>query len=133
MVSGLTSTGFGTVRHRLCDPHCSDGVLFAFFFCLFDAFSSQQMKFMFCDDFFYYDHSLSCSASWCVCWCVTSVCLPACLSISAETALSVDQELSNWWSCTHPKARWVCCLFAARVIGSARHHLLDNEYATPKM
>jgi N-hydroxyarylamine O-acetyltransferase len=67
-----------------------------------------------------------------------------------EPALHVDLELSNWWSCTHPGARWVGCLFAARVIDRAavaaadgadsasastsavateRHHLLNNEYS----
>lgn len=67
-----------------------------------------------------------------------------------EPALLVDLELSNWWSCTHPGARWVNCLFAARVIdrtaraaengadsasaststvATERHHLLNNEYS----
>lgn len=46
-----------------------------------------------------------------------------------EEASASDLELSNFFSYAHPKARWVSCVFAARVIGDARHHLLDGEYS----
>lgn len=39
-----------------------------------------------------------------------------------------DVDMSNWWSCTHPKAKWVGCLFVARPINGSRHFVLNNEY-----
>ena len=45
-----------------------------------------------------------------------------------EKALLCDMQMSNWWSCTRPDARWVAHLFAARIIGSERHHVLNSEY-----
>lgn len=45
-----------------------------------------------------------------------------------EEALSCDMQVANWWSCTWPEARWVSCLFAARIVGSERHHILNSEY-----
>ncbi len=37
-----------------------------------------------------------------------------------EAALPVDLELSNWWSCSHPSARFVSSFFVARVVGDER-------------
>jgi len=45
-----------------------------------------------------------------------------------EKALLCDMQMSNWWSCTQPDARWVANLFAARIIGTERHHVLNSEY-----
>lgn len=45
-----------------------------------------------------------------------------------ERALLCDMQMSNWWSCTRPDARWVSHLFAARIIGNERHHVLNSEY-----
>ena len=40
----------------------------------------------------------------------------------------VDQECSNWFSCTYPSARFTSQFFACRIIGDKRHHILNNEY-----
>jgi N-hydroxyarylamine O-acetyltransferase len=40
----------------------------------------------------------------------------------------VDQECSNWFSCTHPTARFTNSFFACRVVGDQRHHILNGEY-----
>ncbi len=45
-----------------------------------------------------------------------------------EPASDIDQELSNWWSCSHPTARFCTSFFAARVVGPDRHHILNGEY-----
>ena len=50
-----------------------------------------------------------------------------------KAAYQADIDLSNWWSCTHPTARWCTCLFAARVVGSERHHLLNSEYCVRRL
>ncbi|KAL1524982.1 hypothetical protein AB1Y20_019858 [Prymnesium parvum] len=44
----------------------------------------------------------------------------------------VDQECSNWYSCTFPKARFTTSFFVCRVIGDERHHILNDVYATRK-
>jgi arylamine N-acetyltransferase len=46
-----------------------------------------------------------------------------------ERAPLVDQECSNWFSCTYPKARFTTQFFTCRVIGEERHHILNNKYA----
>jgi len=45
-----------------------------------------------------------------------------------EKAPWVDQECSNWFSCTYPAARFTSQLFTCRIIGDERHHILNNEY-----
>lgn len=47
-----------------------------------------------------------------------------------EVAQKMDLELSNWWSCSHPTARFVTSFFVARIIGGGdeRHHILNNSY-----
>ncbi len=40
----------------------------------------------------------------------------------------MDFHMSNWWSCTHPGAKWVNCLFVALVVNEDRHFILDSEY-----
>eukprot|EP01036_Dinobryon_divergens_P023351 gene23351-31687_t len=47
---------------------------------------------------------------------------------SDREAMQCDLDVANWYSCTHPEARWKGCLFAALIIGSERHHLLNCEY-----
>jgi N-hydroxyarylamine O-acetyltransferase len=47
-----------------------------------------------------------------------------------EACLPIDLELSNWWSCTYPKARFTSQFFVARVVGDERHHILNNSYGT---
>ena len=44
-----------------------------------------------------------------------------------EPALPCDLGVANWFSCTAPGARWTSCLFAARMFGTARHHILGSE------
>lgn len=45
-----------------------------------------------------------------------------------ERAPLVDQECSNWFSCTYPTARFTTQLFACRIIGEERHHILNDQY-----
>lgn len=45
-----------------------------------------------------------------------------------EAALDIDQECSNWWSCTYPHARFTTSLFVSRAVGDERHHILDAAY-----
>jgi N-hydroxyarylamine O-acetyltransferase len=45
-----------------------------------------------------------------------------------EVAQRIDLELSNWWSCTHPTARFVTSFFVARIIGDERHYILNRDY-----
>ena len=45
-----------------------------------------------------------------------------------ERAPLVDQECSNWFSCTYPTARFTTQLFTCRIIGEERHHILNNTY-----
>jgi N-hydroxyarylamine O-acetyltransferase len=45
---------------------------------------------------------------------------------------TVDLEQVNWFSCTHPTAMWKSCLFAARMIGTERHHVMNNTYCVRK-
>jgi len=45
-----------------------------------------------------------------------------------DEAFPCDMLVANWWSCTRPDARWVSCLFAARIINGERHHVLNSEY-----
>jgi N-hydroxyarylamine O-acetyltransferase len=49
-----------------------------------------------------------------------------------EKAPLVDQECSNWFSCTYPKARFTTQLFTCRIIGNERHHILNDEYVIRK-
>ena len=49
-----------------------------------------------------------------------------------EKAPLVDQECSNWFSCTYPTARFTTQLFTCRIIGDERHHILNNEYVIRK-
>ena len=45
-----------------------------------------------------------------------------------ERAALVDQECSNWFSCTYPTARFTSSFFTCRIIGKERHHILNSEY-----
>lgn len=49
-----------------------------------------------------------------------------------ERAPLVDQECSNWFSCTYPTARFTNQLFACRVIDDERHHVLNDKYVIRK-
>lgn len=44
-----------------------------------------------------------------------------------EKAPLVDQECSNWFSCTYPVARFTTQLFTCRIIGDERHHILNDK------
>ena len=46
-----------------------------------------------------------------------------------EPACGPDLECANWWSCTWPSARFTSQFFVSRIVGEAKHHILDNEYA----
>jgi len=47
----------------------------------------------------------------------------------SEVASGPDLLQSNWWSCTHPTARFMTQLFVSRVIGDdERHHILNDTY-----
>ena len=45
-----------------------------------------------------------------------------------EEACAPDLAMSNHWSCTSPSARFTTSFFLARVVGEARHHILDGRY-----
>jgi N-hydroxyarylamine O-acetyltransferase len=45
-----------------------------------------------------------------------------------ERAPVVDQECSNWLSCTYPTARFTSQFFTCRIVGDERHHILNNTY-----
>ncbi|KAJ1445826.1 hypothetical protein M885DRAFT_548705 [Pelagophyceae sp. CCMP2097] len=47
-------------------------------------------------------------------------------------ALKVDVQQSNWWSCTHPTARFTTTLFAAIAVGKDRHHLLNDQHVVKR-
>mmetsp|Transcript_24224 Transcript_24224/g.27021 ORF Transcript_24224/g.27021 Transcript_24224/m.27021 type:complete len:287 (-) Transcript_24224:413-1273(-) len=49
-----------------------------------------------------------------------------------EAAPLVDQIGWNWYSCTFPTARFTTQLFACRVVGEERHHILNNQYVIRK-
>ena len=49
-----------------------------------------------------------------------------------EKAPLVDQECSNWFSCTYPKGRFSTQLFTCRIIGDERHHILNDKYVIRK-
>eukprot|EP00445_Apocalathium_hangoei_P011783 CAMPEP_0203882694 /NCGR_PEP_ID=MMETSP0359-20131031/26874_1 /ASSEMBLY_ACC=CAM_ASM_000338 /TAXON_ID=268821 /ORGANISM="Scrippsiella Hangoei, Strain SHTV-5" /LENGTH=316 /DNA_ID=CAMNT_0050802771 /DNA_START=20 /DNA_END=970 /DNA_ORIENTATION=- len=42
-------------------------------------------------------------------------------------ALVCDQQVANFWSFAWPEARWTGCLFAARIVGTDRVHVLNSE------
>lgn len=45
-----------------------------------------------------------------------------------EHAPFVDQECSNWFSCTYPSARFTTQIFAHTIIGEERHYILNEKY-----
>ncbi len=45
-----------------------------------------------------------------------------------ERAPLVDQQCSNWFSCTFPTARFTTQFFVCRVVDDERHHILNGEY-----
>jgi N-hydroxyarylamine O-acetyltransferase len=50
-----------------------------------------------------------------------------------ESAPWVDQECSNWFSCTHPTARFTNQMFICRIVGEdERHHILNDQYVIRK-
>ena len=49
-----------------------------------------------------------------------------------EPCPDIDLELANWWSCTHPTARFMTQFFASRAVGADRHHILDDSYLVRK-
>ena len=49
-----------------------------------------------------------------------------------EACPDIDLELANWWSCTHPAARFMTQFFASRAVGADRHHILDDTYVVRK-
>jgi len=46
-----------------------------------------------------------------------------------EAASAPDLALSNFWSCSSPTARFTSQFFVARVVGDARHHILNDVHA----
>jgi N-hydroxyarylamine O-acetyltransferase len=51
-----------------------------------------------------------------------------------EVALDCDMQCSNWWSCTHPGAKWKNCLFVAIVKNDIeRHYILNSYYCIKNM
>lgn len=49
---------------------------------------------------------------------------------SGETAEAPDLAVANWWSCTGPTARFTNSFFVARVVGEARHHILNGRFVS---
>lgn len=50
-----------------------------------------------------------------------------------EPAPLVDQECSNWFSCTYPTARFTNQMFICRIVGDdERHHILNDQYVIRK-
>jgi len=49
-----------------------------------------------------------------------------------ESAPLVDQECSNWFSCTYPTARFTNQMFICRIVGDERHHILNDQYVIRK-
>lgn len=49
-----------------------------------------------------------------------------------EKEYLVDQECSNWFSCTHPKARFTSQFFTCRIVGNERHHIRNDTYVIRK-
>jgi len=49
-----------------------------------------------------------------------------------ESAPFVDQECSNWFSCTYPTARFTNQFFICRIVGDERHHILNDQYVIRK-
>jgi len=37
------------------------------------------------------------------------------------------KQVANFYSYLHPEARWTNCLFAALVVGTERHHVVNAE------
>jgi len=46
----------------------------------------------------------------------------------ASAALECDVLVANWWSCTHPTARFVSSLFVAMPIGDSCHSITNQYY-----
>jgi N-hydroxyarylamine O-acetyltransferase len=53
-------------------------------------------------------------------------------AIKFEPADFVDLELSNWWSCTYPAARFPTSLFVGLLIDQDRHFILNESYCVRK-
>ena len=49
-----------------------------------------------------------------------------------ERAPLVDQECSNWFSCTYPTARFTTQFFTCRIIGDERHHIINDAYVVQR-
>ncbi len=49
-----------------------------------------------------------------------------------ERAPLVDQECSNWYSCTYPSTRFTNQFFICLIIGEERHHILNDQYVIQK-
>lgn len=50
-----------------------------------------------------------------------------------EKAALVDQECCNWFSCTHPAARFTSQFFVCKIVGDGeRHHILNDAYVIRK-
>lgn len=47
--------------------------------------------------------------------------------LARVAALACDQAVANFWSFAWPEARWTGCLFAARIVGTERVHVLNSE------
>jgi len=48
---------------------------------------------------------------------------------TGEAAAEADLAMSNFWSFAHPAARFQTQFFVARVVGDARHHILNDVHA----
>jgi N-hydroxyarylamine O-acetyltransferase len=46
-----------------------------------------------------------------------------------EAAVSADLEMSNFYSHAHPTSRFMNQFFVARVVGDARHHILNDVHS----
>jgi N-hydroxyarylamine O-acetyltransferase len=40
----------------------------------------------------------------------------------------LDLEVSNWWSCTQPTARFAASFFCYRLVGEEKHHIMNESY-----
>ena len=49
-----------------------------------------------------------------------------------ERAPLIDQECSNWFSCTYPAARFTSQFFTCRIVNDERHHIMNDEYVIRK-
>ena len=45
-----------------------------------------------------------------------------------QESYQCDLEMSNWYSCSYPTARWMGCLFVCKLVDGNKHMILNNEF-----